>query len=75
MARRAARSKKADADQARREEVRRLFVERLPPGGRTRNNLLKFYGWLERNYPELLPREKGDPYQHLKLDLEGLYTL
>jgi hypothetical protein len=53
--------------------VRRLFVERLPPGGRIRNNLLKFYGWLERNYPELFPREKGDPYQHLKSDLKGLY--
>lgn len=34
----------------------------------------KFYGWLERNYPELLPREKGDPYQLLKVDLKGLYT-
>ncbi|HEX8881568.1 MAG TPA: hypothetical protein VF749_16120 [Candidatus Acidoferrum sp.] len=70
----ARRSKKADADEARRKEVRRLFVERLPPGGRIGNNLLKFYGWLERNYPELLPREKGDPYQHLKSDLKGLYT-
>ena len=54
--------------------MRRLFVERLPPGGRIGNNLLKFYGWLERNYPELLPREEGDPYQHLKVDLKGLYT-
>ena len=53
--------------------MRRLFVERLPPGGRIGNNLLKFYGWLERNYPELFPREKGDPYQHLKSDLKGLY--
>ena len=67
-------SKKADADEARRKEMRRLFVERLPPGGRIGNNLLKFYGWLERNYPELLPREKGDPYEHLKSDLKGLYT-
>ena len=62
------------ADGARRAEVRRLFVERLPPGGRIGNNLLKFYGWLERNYPELLPRGKGDPYQLLKVDLKGLYT-
>lgn len=61
------------ANAARRAEVRRLFVERIPAGGRRRNNLLKFYGWLERNYPELLPREKGDPYQHLRVDLEGLY--
>jgi hypothetical protein len=33
----------------------------------------KFYGWLERNYLEL-PREKGDPYQRLKVDLKGLNT-
>ena len=54
--------------------MRRLFVERLPPGGRIGNNLLKFYGCLERHYPELLPREEGDPHQHLKVDLKGLYT-
>jgi len=70
----ARRSRKADADEARKREVRRLFVERIPPGGRIRNNLLKFYGWLERNYPELLPRKKGDPYQHLKTDLQGLWS-
>jgi len=68
------RSKKANADQARKTEVRKLFVERIPPGGRIGNNLLKFYGWLERNYPELLPEEKGDPYERVKSDLEGLYT-
>jgi hypothetical protein len=62
------------ANAARSAEVRRLFLERLPPRGRIGNNLLKFYGWLERNYPELLPREKGDPYQLLKVDLKGLYT-
>lgn len=61
------------ANVARRAEVRRLFVERIPSGGRIGSNLLKFYGWVERNYPELLPREKGDPYQQLKVDLKGLY--
>ena len=61
------------ADAARRAEVRKLFVERIPLGGRIGSNLLKFYGWLERTYPELLPQEKGDPYQLLKVDLKGLY--
>ncbi|HKW63602.1 MAG TPA: hypothetical protein VJN89_13720 [Candidatus Acidoferrum sp.] len=69
-----ARPKKAGADEARRKEVRRLFVERIPPGGRIGSNLLKFYGWLERNYPELLPQERGDPYELLKEDLKGLYV-
>lgn len=67
----ARRTKNADA--ARRAKVRRLFLERIPPGGRIGSNLLKIYGWLERDHPELLPRKKGDPYQNLKEDLKGLY--
>lgn len=70
----ATRPRKAEAEEARRKEVRRLFVERIPPGGRIRRNLFKIYGWLERDHPELLPRKKGDPYEHLKEDLKGLYA-
>ena len=61
------------ADAIRSANVRRLFVERFPSEERTGNGVFKFYGWLKQNYPELLPREKGDPYQHLKVDLNGLY--
>jgi hypothetical protein len=47
-----------------------LWLER-PAGKRTRNDVLEFYGWLERNRPELLRRGHGDPYQHLQADLSS----
>ena len=31
------------------------------------------YRWPEKHYPDLLKRGKGDPYQHLKVDLRGLW--
>jgi hypothetical protein len=39
----------------------------------TETAALLFYRWLEQHHPELLPRGQGDPYQHLRVDLEGLY--
>ena len=43
-------------------------------GERTETWVLLFYAWLEKYHRELLPQQKrGDPYQYLKVDLEGLY--
>jgi hypothetical protein len=51
--------------------VRQLFEARED---RTENGVLKFYGWLHENHSELLPTPKqGDAFQHLKVDLKGLY--
>jgi hypothetical protein len=47
-----------------------LWLQR-PPGQRTRDHVLEFYGWLENNHPELLRRGHGDPYQHLQADLSS----
>ncbi len=52
--------------------VRQLFEAR-PFGEHTETEILKFYGWLHQHYPELLPNKHGDPIQHLKVDLSGLY--
>jgi hypothetical protein len=42
-----------------------------PRGKRTEQDVLAFYGELERLHPELLSRRGGDPYQTLKSDLAG----
>jgi hypothetical protein len=56
----------------RRERVRQLFTERHPQP--TGNDVLIFYGWLHENFPDLLPKKRGDSaHQHLKVDLHGLY--
>ena len=53
--------------------VRQLFEARFAEE-RTETGVLLFYAWLEKYHPELLPRRKqGDLYQHLKVDLTGLY--
>lgn len=53
--------------------VRQLFGAGSYP--RDGTGVLIFFVWLEKNRPELLPRHKlGDPYQHLKVDLGGLFT-
>ena len=57
----------------RRERVRQLFQARLSEE-LTETGVLLFYWWLKKYHPELLPREKhDDPYQHLRVDLAGLY--
>ena len=52
--------------------MRQLFVARHP-NNRTANDVLVFFGWLQQHSADLLPPGQGDPYQHLKVDLSGLY--
>ena len=47
-----------------------LWLQR-PEEKRTENQLLAFYGQLEKTRPALLKRGHGDPYQQLKVDLHG----
>jgi hypothetical protein len=61
-----------DSEAVRLARVRQLFEAR-PSEERTETGVLLFYGWLEKHHPELLPTGPGDPYQHLKVDLRGLY--
>jgi hypothetical protein len=59
----------------RRDEVRRVFIERFPEQNRSGNDVLAFYGFLFENRPDLLPKpRRGDPYQFLKSDLSGLWA-
>ena len=68
-----ARSSKNDSDVVRRERVRQLFRMRLPEE-LTETGVLLFYRWLQKYHPELLLRKNRiDPYQHLRMELEGLY--
>ena len=68
-----ARSSKNDSDLVRRERVRQLFRMRLPEE-LTETGVLLFYRWLRKYHPELLLRKnRNDPYQHLRMELEGLY--
>jgi hypothetical protein len=48
-----------------------LWLAQHPAGKRTANNLMKFYGWLRDNRPELLNRRCADSYHDLKLELRG----
>jgi len=53
--------------------VRQLFRMRLSEE-LTETGVLLFYRWLQEYHPELLLRKKrNDPYQHLRMELEGLY--
>ena len=64
---------KDNSEVVRRERVRQLFEVRYAEE-RTETGVLLFYAWLEKYHRELLPQQKrGDPYQYLKVDLEGLY--
>jgi hypothetical protein len=58
-------------DKERQARVRDLWLER-PAEQRTGNGVRAFYGYLEKNHPELLKRGHGDRYQQLKADLRGL---
>ena len=60
-----------DSEAVRVARVRQLWQARAPKE-RTSADVLIFYGWLEQHYPNLLKRGKGNPYQHLKVDLSGL---
>jgi len=52
--------------------VRQLFESR-PSEEHTEAGVLLYYAWLQKYFPELLSTERGDPFQHLKVDLKGLY--
>ena len=52
--------------------VRQLFEVRCSDE-RTETGVLLFYAWLEKHYPNLLSAGPEDPYQHLKVDLAGLF--
>jgi hypothetical protein len=52
--------------------VRQLFEARSS-NEHTETGILLFYGWLQRHHPKLVPTEQGDPYENLKIELQGLY--
>lgn len=64
---------KTDSEAVRVARVRQLFGTVSYP--RTRTGVLIFFAWLEKNRPELLPKDKvGDPFQQLHVDLGGLFN-
>jgi len=63
-----------DPEALRRAIVRQLYEAR-PSREHTEAGIFLFHRWLANRYPELLPRRKGDSYEHLKVDLKGLYTV
>ena len=68
-----ARSSKNDYEVVRRDRVRQLFRMRSSEE-LTETGVLLFYRWLQKYHPELLLRKKrNDSYQHLRMELEGLY--
>jgi hypothetical protein len=68
-----ARKSKGDSEVLRRARVRKLF-ETLLSEELTETGVLLFYRWLKKYRPELLVRkEQDDPYEHLRMELEGLY--
>ena len=59
-------------EQVRLERVRQLF-DAYAAGPHDETGVLLFYAWLEKYRPDLLPTGPGDPYEHLKVDLKGMY--
>jgi hypothetical protein len=57
----------------RRARVCQLFEARHPER-RTETEVFLFFSWLQRSHSELLPTDRGDPYQHLRVDLKGLFS-
>lgn len=61
-----------DPEAVRVAQVRQLFSAGSYPHSGT--GALIFFAWLENNRPELLPKDKlGDAFEHLKVDLAGLF--
>ena len=63
---------KKQSEQVRLERVRELFYA-YAGGPRDETGVLLFYAWLENYRRDLLPTGPGDPYEHLKMDLTGLF--
>jgi hypothetical protein len=59
-----------DRDKERKAQLLSLWTRR-PDGKRTENDVVDFYGEMERDFPRLLNRRHGDPYQNLHSDLKG----
>ena len=57
-------------DQERRARLLSLWAQR-PVGKRTENDVVVFYGEMERRFPQLLNRRTADPYQDLCSVLKG----
>ena len=60
----------AGRDEQRRSQLIALWRKRAAEK-RPEDDILAFYGELEREHPQLLKRGRGDPYQQLKVDLRG----
>ena len=52
--------------------VRQLFQARMSEA-QTETGVLLFYVWLQKHCPQLLPSGPADQYEHLRVDLKGLY--
>jgi hypothetical protein len=59
-----------DRYKVRREQLISLWTQR-PDGKRTEDDVITFYGEMERDFPRLLNRRDGDPYHNLYRDLKG----
>ena len=59
-----------DKHKDRKEQLLSLWKQR-PEGKRMEDDVIEFYGEMERAFPHLLNRRKGDPYQNLHSDLKG----
>jgi len=57
-------------DTERQAQLLSLWLQR-PPDKRSSNDAFAFYGELARTHSDLLKRGQGDPYQQLKVDLQG----
>jgi hypothetical protein len=62
--------KRSERARERKAQVLSLWHQR-PDGKRTADDILAFYGEMERAFPHLLRRQNGDPYRDLINDLQG----
>ncbi len=65
---------KKDPEDLRVRLVRREYLKQVPPDKRVETFILEFHEWLFANRPHLLSTVR-ESYQHLKVDLRGLYKL
>lgn len=57
-------------DKERKEQLLSLWKQR-PDGKRTERDVPAFYGEMERAFPQLLDRRRGDPYRNLYFVLKS----